>query len=104
LHARWSGALWTAAVPQGLLALDQPPFAGGRRRPTRDPHLPRQLAVSIRMMELAVAVGADTGADPVYGARSDEGPRAFLILPKLAFPPTTPCERASLALSGAWRS
>lgn len=47
----------------------------------RDPYLPRQLAVSIRMMELAVAACANTGADPVYAAGSDEGPRAFLILP-----------------------
>ena len=104
MHVRWSGALWAAAAPQGLLAPGQPPSAGGRRQPMRDPYLPRQLAVSIRMMELVVAACADTGADPVYAAGSDEGPRAFLILLVSAFPPMTPYERASLASSAARRS
>ena len=82
MHACSSGALRAAAAPAlGLLAPGQPPSAGGRRRPTSDPHLPRGLAASLRMMELVVAAGADTGAGPVYAAGSDEGLGAFLIFP-----------------------
>ena len=42
------------------------------------------------MMELAVDAGVGTGAGPVYVVCSDEGLRAFLVLPSAAISSNDP--------------
>ena len=80
-----SGALRAiAAAAWGLLASSQLVFDGGCRRPTRDPHHPRQLAASSWMLELA-ATGAAAGAGPVDAAGSDEGLESFSSSPVWQF-------------------
>ena len=86
----WSGSLRAATAPaRGVLAPSQLASTRGRYRPMRDSHHPHQLAVSSRMLELAVA-GAFAGAGSVYAASPDEGLKAFLIFPSAVVPPAAP--------------